>query len=258
MSGVAGGPGAALRWGLLPGLAVMLLCAGPAGADTVTLAPVRDNSLIQDPAGARSSGAGPALFVGRNSGGNLRRGLVAFDVAGRLPEGAQVQAATLVLHASGASDSTLRTVSLHRVLGDWGEGASASDGGSGAPSEPGDATWIHRFYPDSLWNDPGGDFPGEPSAAAEVGNEGVYSWSGSGLSADVQFWVDHPGLDFGWLLRGDETANGTAKRFDSRESPDVQNRPSLLITFTPGGTPVRSASWGRMKTRYRTHPIGNR
>lgn len=253
----AGGNDAAFGKGLLLGLAVLLSAGVRAEADTVTLAPVRDNSLIQDVDGARSNGSGPGVFVGRNSGGSLRRGLVAFDVASGVPAGSRVQAATLTLYVSNVSDSTLRSISLHRVLGDWGEGASTATGGSGAPSEPGDATWIHRFYPDSLWIAPGGDFAGEVAGAVEVGDVGFYSWSGPGLVADVQFWVDHPELDFGWLLSGDETANGTAKRFDSRESPDPGNRPSLQVTFTPSGAPVRGATWGRMKTRYRTDPLRN-
>lgn len=246
----AGGNGAAFRNGLLLGLAVLLPLGARAEADTVTLVPVRDNSLIQDAAGARSNGSGPGVFVGRNSGGSLRRGLMAFDVASGVPPGSSVQAATLTLYVSNVSDSTLRSISLHRVLDDWGEGVSTATGGSGAPSEPGDATWIHRFYPDSLWLAPGGDFTGEPAGAVEVGDVGFYSWSGSGLVADVQFWVDHPEHDFGWLLSGDETANGTAKRFDSRESPDPGSRPSLQITFSVAAAPVRGATWGRLKTRY--------
>lgn len=237
-------------------LCVMLVSTAlhRAGADEVALVPVLDNSLIEDPSGAKSSGSGPAIFVGRNSGGSLRRGILAFDVAASVPVGSSVQSVTLTLVASNASDSTQRTISLHRVLSGWGEGASSSSGGSGAPSEQGDATWIHRFYPDSLWNHAGGDFVAGASGATNVKDVGVYSWSGEGLVADVQLWLDNPAVDFGWLLLGDETENSTAKRFDSRESQDPGTRPALAIRFTPPDATVRSLTWGRVKALF--HPEG--
>lgn len=239
-----------VRWGaaLLP--AVLVLAPASAAAGSADLPAARDNTLIEDAAGARSSGSGPAVFVGRNSGGKLRRGVMAFDVPGAVPEGSVVTAVTLILYADNVSDTTRFEISLHRVLDGWGEGASVATGGSGAPSEPGDATWLHRFYPDSLWNAPGGDFETAVSAAVPVGDVGTYSWSGAGMVADVQDWVDHPERAFGWLMTGDEAVNGSAKRFVSRESTDSKNRPVLIVTFTPPGTPVRSATWGRIKARY--------
>jgi hypothetical protein len=104
---------------------------------------------------------------------------------------------------------------------------------------------------------PGGDFQDEAAATTEVGDVGFHAWSGEGMAADVQFWLDNPGLAFGWLLLGDESETGSAKRFDSRESPDAMNRPSLLVTFTPPGTPVRPATWGGLKRRYRLSPRGD-
>ncbi|MHC4093483.1 MAG: hypothetical protein ACYSVY_24955, partial [Planctomycetota bacterium] len=59
--------------------------------------------------------------------------------------------------------------SLHRVLADWGEGESSGSGGTGAPTEPGDATWIHRFYPDVFWASPGGDFEAAVSSSQSIG-----------------------------------------------------------------------------------------
>jgi hypothetical protein len=48
----------------------------------------------------------------------------------------------------------------------------------------------------------------------------------------VQSWVDNPATNFGWVLRGDETSSGSAKRFDSRQNSVPSFRPSLSITFT--------------------------
>jgi hypothetical protein len=69
---------------------VGLGCAGAASAATVTLAPSKDNTLIEtSPAvGELSNGQG-AIFAGRTNqaaGSSLRRGLMAFDLSS-LPAG---------------------------------------------------------------------------------------------------------------------------------------------------------------------------
>ena len=51
------------------------------------------------------------------------------------------------------------------------------------------------------------------------------------MIADVQAWLDNPANNFGWLVLGDETAIGTAKRFDTRESASP---PMLAIQYIPG------------------------
>ncbi|MBC7771163.1 MAG: hypothetical protein H7210_01580, partial [Pyrinomonadaceae bacterium] len=39
--------------------------------------------------------------------------------------------------------------------------------------------------------------------------------------------------NFGWLLRGNESSDQTAKRFDTRENTTAANRPTLVVTFDP-------------------------
>ena len=66
------------------------------------------------------------IFVGRtNQPSNLsiRRGLVAFDVAVQLPTGATIVSATLTIRDVADANGD-RTVGLHRVSADWGEGTS--------------------------------------------------------------------------------------------------------------------------------------
>ena len=53
------------------------------------------------------------------------------------------------------------------------------------------------------------------------------------MVADVQAWLDDPLTDFGWLLRGNEGASQTARRFDSRQNSVEANRPVLTIVYTP-------------------------
>ncbi len=211
-----------------------------AAADVVSLAPVRDNTLYEDAAGARSNGAGEHFFAGRTgqSGADRRRGLVAFDVAAAVSAGSTIESVTLRLYMS-RSRSGARSVEVRRALAASGEGTSDAGGeeGDGAPSTAGDATWLHTFYPDSFWSSPGGDFAATASAALTVSGTGFYSWSTTAMAADVQSWLDDPASDFGWVLVGAETAPGTAKRFDSRENPNTGRRPSLEITFTPPAGP---------------------
>ncbi len=206
------------------------------------LASSRDNTLIEvDPMGAdrRSNGAGQYVFAGRTGqpAGSIRRGLVRFDIAGVVPAGAVISAATLRLTLSKTQPGT-RTLALRRMLRDWGEQGSDAPGeeGGGAAAEAGDATWTHRFHDTAEdWSVPGGaagtDFSGLDSATADVGGPGQYEWTGTTLVSDVQDMLDNPGANHGWMLLGDESAQQTVKRFDTREHPSATNRPLLLLEY---------------------------
>ena len=54
------------------------------------------------------------------------------------------------------------------------------------------------------------------------------------MAADVQDWLDNPGTNFGWILIGPENSQ-SIKWFDSREASNMNNRPMLLVEFTPSG-----------------------
>jgi hypothetical protein len=128
-------------------------------------------------------------------------------------------------------------LALHRVLADWGEGASAALGeeGMGAAAAPGDATWLHRFFDGTFWATPGGDFAATASATRSVGGIASYVWgSASPMVADVQGWLDSPQTNFGWIVIGNESTSPTSKRFDSREN-GASVRPKLEIQFEAGG-----------------------
>src|SRR6185503_13090222 len=107
--------------------------------------------------------------------GRARRALLHFDVASAVPASAVLEAVTLRLHLSSASDPETRVMTLHRVTGGWGEAGSTSSGGAGAPAEIGDATWLHRFYAATPWNTAGGDWNDLPSASADVSGTGDYA-----------------------------------------------------------------------------------
>lgn len=200
----------------------------------IVLDPDRDNSLFEDPAGALSNGKGQFLFAGITKDTLSRRALVRFDVAGAsIPSDATIDS----VHFELRMDRTIvgnTAVTVHRVTADWGEGASDAPfaEGTGAPSEDGDVTWIHRFFNGPLWATPGGDFVAQPSATATVGDEvRVYVWRGSQLLQDVLGWRSAPQDNFGWMVIGEEGNDITAKRFGSREDIPA-NRPKLRVFFS--------------------------
>ncbi len=96
-------------------LAAILVLAGPAAegagpaevrsqpeprplATTVTLEPVKDNTLIESSSGSVSNGAGTNFFSGRTGqpqGSAIRRAVIAFDVSGSIPAGSTITSVTL-------------------------------------------------------------------------------------------------------------------------------------------------------------------
>jgi hypothetical protein len=217
-------------------VAVVAGGASAALADVVVLGAIKDNTLFESASGSLSNGAGSAMFAGRNAAAtdSIRRAVLAFDIAAAVPAGATINDVTLTLHNS-ASNVTNDSVALHSLLADWGEGNSVApgNGGGGAPTALGDATWVHRFFPGSFWAASGGDYVASPSATQIVGAPGFYSWSSMELAADVQGWLDAPATNFGWIVIGNEAAPSSAKRFGTREATDPSQRPALTIDFKP-------------------------
>src|SRR5687768_16258624 len=102
--------------------AALVALAGAAHADLVTLTPSRDNTIYQDV--QRASGVGPGVLIGATAAsGEIRRGLIAFDLSASVPAGAVVNSVSLTftLTKSGPLSGQLN---LHRALANWGEGAS--------------------------------------------------------------------------------------------------------------------------------------
>lgn len=205
------------------------LIASTLHADTVTLISVKDNTLFEDSGGLLSSGAGQYVFAGNNSGASARRGLLQFDLS-TIPATAQITQVTLDINISRIARNGA-PLSIYRVLESWGEGTSDSgSGGSGAPSTPGDATWVHRSFNTVNWGNVGGFFNNVPFATSPV-SFGHITFSTPGLTGLVASWLADPSQNFGMLVQGDESTTGTAIRFDSRENSVPANRPRLIVTY---------------------------
>ena len=201
----------------------------------VTLDAMKDNTLYEDGTGSLSNGAGEYLFVG-SCHGLVRRGLVAFDIAGDIPAGATITNAALDMYMSATDDATSRDIFLVKPAKAWGEGASDATGSEeqGAPAQVGDATWLHTFYNKKFWDSAGGDFDVGAGIRAEahVAGVGSYTWtSGHGyLADDVQAWLDTPAQNFGWCLYM-ESESQPAKRFNTRENDRPETGPKLDVTY---------------------------
>jgi hypothetical protein len=215
------------------------IAASSLNAAIINIMPSKDNTLYEfDPKeGDFSNALGFHFFAGNTAMSEIRRGVLAFDIAGSIPPGSTITAASLSLNMSRSPTNTAYVVELHKLLADWGEGTSIAPGeeGDGAPATANDATWRHRFFDTIFWTTQGGDFSATVSASQSVGGTGHYMWSSAQMVADVQSWLDNPASNFGWLVLGDETAIATAKRFDTRESASP---PILTIEFTTVGRPI--------------------
>ncbi|MCH8150287.1 MAG: DNRLRE domain-containing protein [Planctomycetes bacterium] len=212
-------------------LAAPMVCA-----DVVNLLPAKDNTLYQS-GNSLSNGRGAHFFTGRTAQldpFSRRRAVIAFDIAGSIPNDATINSVTLRLFMSRSPTVATMITILFPLDADWGEGTSNDSGGegSGAPAAAGDATWANTFFPSDFWASAGGDFTAIPSGVAGVGGIGTYTWTGSQMVADVQDWLDNPTTNYGWILIGNESAPRTAKRFDSKDNTTASRRPQLIVDFS--------------------------
>ena len=192
---------------------------------TLTINASKDATIFSENTSG-SNGTG-SLFSGRVNRGDLRRALIQFDLS-EIPSDAIVTNASVSLVGSRQSG----TVDLFRLTKDFGEGSTSGTGnGGGNPSEGGngDATWSSNFLNTSTWDSEGGDFEAQTRGSESINNGSTTTWSGDAVIEDVQSWINDESLNFGWILIGDETTNGSAVRINSRESGS--NGPSLLVTF---------------------------
>ncbi|MEM9887960.1 MAG: DNRLRE domain-containing protein [Bacteroidota bacterium] len=199
---------------------------------TISFEASKDNTLYETSDGSLSNGSGNHIFAGKTGVGLARRALLKFDLSS-IPSDASVDRVVLEMNVSKSAGATTE-VKLIAMRQDWGEGSSDAEGpeGRGITAENGDATWLHRFYPNELWNNIGGDFMPISTASTVISGEGMVSWNDPFMILDVQGWIESPAENFGWLIQGDESQETTANRFDSRES---ENPPILRITYTIGG-----------------------
>ena len=223
-------------------LVFLLMSLNLPAQTTVTLSPLKDNSIFSDMPG-NSNAIGADLLAGNTSGLAPRRALIKFDVAATIPAGALITSVSLILNLNKIGPGAVASnVSLFKLLSDWGEGTSnAGNGttadGNGTTATLNDVTWPCRFANGAggcsqAWSVSGGDFLNTVSAVTLVGTSLVdYTWTSTNMVSDVQSWINSPASNFGWIIKGDETIATTARRYGSREYPVLANRPRLTVTY---------------------------
>jgi len=196
---------------------------------------VVEDTFINSGAAGNNAGATGWLDAGRDGVGGIRRGLLRFDLSS-IPAGSTVTSATLQLTVvqvpgNGPVNSTF---DLFRMLAGWKEGTKI--GNNGAPATAGETTWNARLLGTANWTAPGAksNAAATASASTAVGSadNAKYSWTGAGLAADVQLWVNDPTQNFGWLLTSRaETSSRSVRGFTSRQGGAGAG--TLAVVYTP-------------------------
>jgi hypothetical protein len=228
-------------------IAALAAVAPCAHGDFVSITASRDATLYESVDGSLANGAGQYLFAGETNQNLTRRAVLWFDIAAFVPSDATVTSVRLVLNVSQANGGN-RTMTVHRALTAWTTGASDPDGteAPGAPALAGDATWLHASADGTgggtFWLAAGGDYAAAASASLLTTTLGLQTWTSAALAADVQAALANPAANLGWFIVGDESAAGTARRFDSADSAALGGIvPRLEIEFTPIPTPAAGA-----------------
>ncbi len=220
----------------------LLAVDSAAWADVLQFAPDRDATLYEDVGGGVANGSGSHVFMGRtgpDADSSSRRALLRFDVSA-IPADAVIDSAELSFGINQVPSvlPTGGTVSVHRVVADWGEGGSNAPGpeGGGTAAQSQDATWQHRFYDTEFWTEPGGDFLLTASSASGYGAdiETITLPSTEAMTRDIRKWVKYPDENFGWMMIGNETQDYTARRIDSRDQGGGAP-PELTVEFHMAG-----------------------
>ena len=206
-----------------------------ASATVVQIGAAKDNSIFQNNPN-NTAGGQTQFYSGTNTGSSPRRGLIEFDIGGKVPAGATITSVDLTLYLSGFGGSGVGTptIELHPLTKEWGEGTVSSGSGQGGPAAAGDATWNAAAFGSTNWTTAGGDF-GVSSASLTIVGTTIgtsYSWlSTSALVSDVQGWLNNPTTNHGWaLINTNESGSQNFRSFSSREASSAL-QPVLTVNY---------------------------
>jgi hypothetical protein len=212
---------------------------GRAEAELVTFLPASADAAMRSDNPDVNYGSSPALFVGVSRtllNPPTNHSLLRFDLAG-VPTDATIISATLRIVVVSTSIKAADNFDLCRMLKGWGEGAQ-----SGLPAAAGESSWNARVAPGSPWGAGGGqadvDFVAVPSCTATIAGPGsTNDFSSAGMVDDLQFWLNQPEANFGWILLASGELPGTGRQIGSRES-SVTNSPVLELHYTVPTVPT--------------------
>jgi hypothetical protein len=175
----------------------------------------------------------------RLRGHGIKRGLLDFDLGGRIPAGAEIQSATLRLTASEYQDgkTNVLNVGVYAVNKLWVANQATWNlrstgnawGAAGCSAVPGDRA-----------ASPASVVPVQKVSGSKPNEVVTYDWD---VTSIVQSWVDNPGEQAGMLLMAQDQ-NEREVRFHDSDYSLEDRRPLLLIdwvytppTATPTSTP---------------------
>jgi hypothetical protein len=175
-------------------------------ASTCTLVASGDAALDRSSQNS-NLGSYSLLSVRSQSGNNMRRSLVRFDLGScNIPATAVVRSASLNLVVTTPPGST-RNYGVHRVTGSWNE-----------------STVTYSSQP---------AFIGTASSTIATGaSPSSLSWS---VVSDVNSFVKGTATNNGWLVKDVTEASSPSVEtlFGSRENSAASNRPTLVIGYYP-------------------------
>ncbi|MGC8850438.1 MAG: DNRLRE domain-containing protein [Candidatus Bathyarchaeia archaeon] len=161
------------------------------------------------------------------------RGLLKFDLS-EIPKDWRVKEARLELYVIGTYvwnpkmmewqpiPSLSRLIYVNRLIKDW-KGWSFT-------------YWSYSTYPDSLWDNPGGDF--NPSDA-KVSFEHPGSWNVWIVTEDLRAWHELEEPNYGWLLKDAEEGSRIGCRVEYMNwfyELDVKYSPKLVVHLVKDGS----------------------
>jgi len=172
-------------------ITLLLIFIIPANADYVSLNPIAD-SYVSSSAPDSNYGSSQTLRVGANY-----KTLLRFDLS--QCQGKRIAYARLKIKVSGGSDYANAIIELHRILSDWNE-----------------SEVTYNTLP-SYSNE----------VAANITISSIGTWYEFDLTDEVQYLVDHPNENYGWILVWNSDLSGYISII-SREGAD---KPVLEVYY---------------------------
>jgi len=195
----------------------------------------QDATLYESNEGNIANSKGQYLFIGKTNNGDLRRALIRFNLSTEIPSDATIDSVFLSL-SMNKTQNAAQDLRIYPVLGAWAEGTSdaSSNEGKGTSATDGDPTWTYRVYPDTLWNNEGGDIGEEILFEGSIQGSGSYSLKGTDNFITLfNQWRKGDMPNYGMMLIGNEDSqNRSSKRFASAQFSGSANRPSLTVYGT--------------------------
>jgi hypothetical protein len=195
----------------------------------------QDAVLYEISDGSLANSKGEYLFVGKDSEGDIKRSLLRVDLGDEIPLEATIDSAFLFISLNKTRNDE-QPIYSYQILKRWMEGSSnaSANEGKGTSVTTGDPTWLHRVYPDTLWDQEGGDFGEDLLFQGTVDGTGTYSFKATSAFLELMTqWLRNETPNYGFILLGNEDVeNGSSKRFTSHQFSGTANRPQLSVYFS--------------------------